>query len=111
MEKKRSISDGVSSHERSWYKIIEEKVQQQSNITYDLEKKYEHNSPQSLEQLYYRTIFEKYYPNQEINIPYYWMPKYIEASDSSARSLDIYKETEPLLNSEGTEPLLNSEGQ
>ena len=60
--RKEAFSDGVSSQKRSWYKIIEEKVQQQTNITYDLEKNYEHNSPQTLEQLYYRTIFEKYYP-------------------------------------------------
>ena len=88
--RKEAFSDGVSSQKRSWYKIIEEKVQQQTNITYDLEKNYDHNSPQTLEQLYYRTIFEKYYPNQGLNIPYYWMPKYIDATDSSARSLDIY---------------------
>jgi hypothetical protein len=27
-------------------------------------------------------------------LPYFWMPKYVNASDSSARTLDIYKKQE-----------------
>ena len=88
--RKEAFSDGVSSQDRSWYKIIEENVLKQTNIIYDLEKKYNYNSPETLEQLYYRTIFESYYPEQGKIIPYFWMPKYINASDSSARTLDIY---------------------
>jgi len=89
--RKEAFSDGVSSQDRSWYTIIEENVLKQSEITYDLDKKYIHNSPETLEQLYYRTIFENYYPDQGEIIPYFWMPKYINATDSSARTLDIYK--------------------
>ena len=89
--RKEAFSDGVSSKERSWYKIIEEKVALQTNIKYNLDTVYEHNSPETLEQLYYRTIFDNYYPGQAKLIPYFWMPKYIDASDCSARSLDIYK--------------------
>ena len=44
------------------------------------------------EQYYYRDIFESYYPNLENIIPYFWMPKYVNATDASARTLDIYKE-------------------
>lgn len=88
---KEAFSDGVSSQKRSWYKIIEERVGQQREITYDINKIYQHNSPQTLEQLYYRTIFEQYYPNMGEHIPYFWMPKYTDASDCSARSLTIYK--------------------
>jgi asparagine synthase (glutamine-hydrolysing) len=43
-----------------------------------------------MEQLYYRTIFDNLYPGQDHLIPYFWMPKYVDATDSSARSLDIY---------------------
>jgi hypothetical protein len=32
-----------------------------------------------------------FYPNTAESIPYYWMPKYIDATDSSARTLDLYK--------------------
>ena len=88
--RKEAFSDGVSSQKRSWYKIIEEKVAKQTDIVYDLNTIYIHNPPQTLEQLYYRAIFEQYYPHQGHLIPYFWMPKYIDATDSSARTLDIY---------------------
>jgi asparagine synthase (glutamine-hydrolysing) len=88
--KKEAFSDGVSSKDRSWYQIIDELVAKQTKVTYDLDKVYLHNSPETMEQLYYRTIFEQLYPNQEHLIPYFWMPKYVLATDSSARSLDIY---------------------
>ena len=91
--KKEAFSDGVSSQKTPWYKVIENMVTNQSDIKYDLNVEYEHNSPQSLEQLYYRTIFEQNYPNQAHLIPYFWMPKYVNAIDSSARSLDIYNDT------------------
>ena len=32
----------------------------------------------------------KHYKNLGYIIPYFWMPKYVGASDSSARTLDIY---------------------
>jgi asparagine synthase (glutamine-hydrolysing) len=89
--RKEAFSDGVSSQKRSWHKIIEEKVAKQTEITYDINTTYDHNPPQTLEQLYYRTIFEQYYPNQGQLIPYFWMPKYTNAEDCSARSLDLYK--------------------
>ena len=88
--KKEAFSDGVSRHDRSWYKIIEEFVETQTEIEFNIGIEYKHNSPQTLEQLYYRTIFETFYPNLSYIIPYYWMPKYINATDSSARSLEIY---------------------
>jgi asparagine synthase (glutamine-hydrolysing) len=88
--KKEAFSDGVSSKERSWYQIIDELVSKQTKVKYDLDKVFMHNSPETMEQLYYRTIFEQLYPDQEHLIPYFWMPKYVDATDSSARSLDIY---------------------
>ena len=48
------------------------------------------NPPKTLEQLFYRIIFEKYFPNKGNTIPYFWMPKFTNAQDASARSLDIY---------------------
>ena len=92
--KKEAFSDGVSSLKRSWYTIIEEKVQNQTLVKYDMSVQYNYNSPQTLEQLYYRTIFEQFYPNMGYLIPYFWMPKYIDALDSSARTLDIYNKSD-----------------
>jgi asparagine synthase (glutamine-hydrolysing) len=90
--RKEAFSDGVSSLNRSWYQIIEERVSNQTIIKYDMNIQYDHNSPQTLEQLYYRTIYENYYPNLGYLIPYFWMPKYIDATDSSARTLDVYND-------------------
>jgi asparagine synthase (glutamine-hydrolysing) len=52
-----------------------------------------HLTPRTIEECYYRKIFEKHYAGCGKIVPYFWMPKYIDATDSSARSLDIYKET------------------
>ena len=100
--RKEAFSDGVSSLKRSWYQIIEEKVKKQTSIEYNLNVQYNHNPPQTLEQLYYRTIFENYYPNLGYIIPYYWMPKYVNATDSSARTLDIYNSSNNSYNTIST---------
>ena len=59
------------------------------NVQYD---KYLHLPPKTLEQYYYRSIFEKNYKNVSNIIPYFWMPKYINANDPSARTLKVYTE-------------------
>ena len=82
---KEAFSDGVSGKRRSWYEIIQERV-----TTNDSDRSYTHIIPQTPEQKYYRNIFDKAYPTCEKVIPYYWMPKYVEATDASARTLQIY---------------------
>jgi asparagine synthase (glutamine-hydrolysing) len=47
--------------------------------------------PQTAEQYYYRKIFESHYSGMGKILPYFWMPKYVDAKDASARTLDIYK--------------------
>jgi asparagine synthase (glutamine-hydrolysing) len=42
------------------------------------------------EKYYYKQIFLDFFPNCETIVPYYWMPKYTDATDPSARTLDIY---------------------
>lgn len=96
--KKEAFSDGVSSLRRSWFTIIDEKVENALStqaITTDwksLLKEYqtEHNPPKTKEQLYYRALFDIYYPNCGGIIPYYWMPRYVNATDASARTLTCY---------------------
>ena len=87
---KEAFSDGVSRQTRSWYEIIQENM---DNYSYDLNdcENYSINVPQTLEQLHYRKIFEKSYPNCDSLIPYFWMPRFVDATDSSARTLNIYK--------------------
>ena len=94
---KEAFSDGVSKQTRSWYEIIQENM---ANYSYDLNdcEKYSINVPQTLEQLHYRKIFENLYPNCDTLIPYFWMPRFVDATDSSARTLNIYKNKISKLN-------------
>jgi asparagine synthase (glutamine-hydrolysing) len=86
---KEAFSDGVSKTTRSLYQIIQEHV---SKIYISKNKEYSHLPPETLEQEYYREIFESKYNNLEKIVPYFWMPRFIDgATDASARTLDIYK--------------------
>lgn len=80
--KKEAFSDGVSNKGRSLFQIIQEYINKNFN-----------NNNLSLidaEKEYYKNIFLKLYPKSSNIIPYYWMPKYIEAKDPSARTLNVY---------------------
>jgi asparagine synthase (glutamine-hydrolysing) len=57
-----------------------------------LENIHFYNPPITKEQKHYRKIFDGYYPGCDHLIPYFWMPKYTNASDPSARTLDVYNE-------------------
>ena len=89
-EPKEAFSDGVSGEGGSWFEIIKEKV---AEMKLEVDPKWTHNIPTTKEQIYYRKIYEEKYPHTEKCIPYFWMPKYVEADDCSARTLDIYKRT------------------
>jgi asparagine synthase (glutamine-hydrolysing) len=106
MRKKEAFSDGVSGHERSLYQVLQEYCGSKFTLdsktkTYeDLCKKHplmtnvRTNYPKTAEQFYYRLIFETCYPGQGKVVPYFWMPKYVDATDASARTLDIYNADE-----------------
>jgi len=86
---KEAFSDGVSDCSRSLYQIIQEHVEKNpiDEVVYKV------NPPKTKEQLYYRSIFEKYYSGRGDIVPYMWMPRFVEgATDASARTLEIYKE-------------------
>tara|TARA_A100001015_G_C14928738_1_gene687582 strand:- start:86 stop:1396 length:1311 start_codon:yes stop_codon:yes gene_type:complete len=90
--RKEAFSDGVSSHKKSWYEIIQEHLESEDKRT---TKKYHHNPPKTKEQLYYREIFDFIFPTPcDRLIPYFWMPKYVEGvNDASARTLGIYNKS------------------
>jgi asparagine synthase (glutamine-hydrolysing) len=67
-------------------KDYEEKVRSQPTMRFVYT-----NIPKTSEQYYYRFIFETFYPGMGNIIPYFWMPKYVKATDASARTLSIYK--------------------
>ena len=83
--KKEAFSDGVSGNERSWYQVINEML---SNVNIpDLNYNKAYLRPKTKEQLYYRYLFETNYPGRENVIPYFWMPKWSNTDDPSARTL------------------------
>ena len=100
---KEAFSDGVSSLNRSWYEIIDEKIKSlmlyDENINKELNNiriTYNNfdlspNIPCTDEQLYYRYLFNQKYSMTDNLIPYFWMPKYVSSNDASARTLNIYK--------------------
>jgi len=110
--RKEAFSDGVSKTTRSLYEIIQEytsaKFIEEDYVNFSYVKnspdmyekiaKYsvymrevgEHLLPKTAEQFYYRKIFESHFAGMGKIIPYFWMPKYVDAKDASARTLDIY---------------------
>jgi len=96
--KKEAFSDGVSKTSRSLYEIIQQHVEtnqlhmNSSNSARELSP-YTFNPPNTPEQMYYRNVFEQFYPGRDDIVPYMWMPKFITgATDASARTLSIYSE-------------------
>ena len=87
---KEGMSDGVSSQTRGWYQIIQEHADtlytdEQFNT---LRSKYTFNPPMFKEALWFRELFNKYYPKRDHTIPYYWLPKWSgDLVEPSARAL------------------------
>lgn len=73
--RKEGFSDGVSSMEKPWYSIIQEHIKKFNLVN---ENNYTYLKPIDNESLWYRDIFEKYYPSNEKIVPYFWMPKWID---------------------------------
>ena len=87
--KKEAFSDGVSGTENSWHKVVQTFIDSQvSDNEFNTNKsKIVHNQPQLKESYYYRKVFETYYPNKAHIIPHFWMPKWTDCIDPSAREL------------------------
>jgi asparagine synthase (glutamine-hydrolysing) len=96
--KKEAFSDGVSTHKRSWFTILQENINKMyTDEEFKLkQEKYTHNKPPSKEALYYRETFEKQFGTKEEtanNIPYFWLPNSAWVGDikePSARVLSHY---------------------
>ena len=79
---KEAFSDGVSTDKKAWFEIIQDYASSAMNI----------DDKKQAEQAYYDKIFSQYYGSQDTEhiMPYKWMPNFIEATDASARTLDVY---------------------
>ena len=109
---KEAFSDGVSKQNRSLYTIIQEHADnfvqgiikendylknykniEELAIRYPTMKNMnDHLIPTTSEQFMYRYYFEKNYSGLGYILPNFWMPKYTNSNDPSARQLDCYHE-------------------
>ena len=97
---KEAFSDGVSSLKKSWFSIIQDNIEKnhefKENIIQTIfdykENNISNNIPNTNEKAYYRYLFNKHYIGCDHLISYYWMPKYVDANDASARTLHCYNE-------------------
>ena len=91
---KEAFSDGVSNQKRSLFIILQEFISTKFKLEnfYDLDKSLIDKFPANIEteKLYYKSIFDSYYPNCDNIVPYFWMPRYTNAIDPSARTLPLY---------------------
>jgi asparagine synthase (glutamine-hydrolysing) len=85
--KKEAFSDGVSSCSRSLYVILQEQIAEYLNKD---ENTICYLPSIETEKYYYKKIFSEKFPNCEHILPYFWMPKYTNAIDPSARTLHFY---------------------
>tara|TARA_B110000211_G_C14076927_1_gene552530 strand:- start:874 stop:2475 length:1602 start_codon:yes stop_codon:yes gene_type:complete len=94
---KEGMSDGVSGKKRAWFQVIQAHVDgilSDDEFTHQ-QASYEHAPPNIKESLYYRQIFDTYYPGRAQLMPYYWLPKWSgDVLEPSARVLNCYSNTD-----------------
>jgi len=92
--RKCAFSDGVSNAKKSWHTIIQNFV---DDIISDEEfenesAKISHCQPVLKESYYYRKVYQQFFGKHDNLIPHFWMPKWTDIIDPSARELDGYSE-------------------
>jgi len=93
---KEAFSDGVSAVKRSWYKIVLDYFDSKyTDIDLEKASKFMINIPYTKESLHYRLKFNEKYSNFQANvIPKFWLPKWGNVKEPSARVLDVYKSSD-----------------
>ncbi|XP_049332402.1 asparagine synthetase [glutamine-hydrolyzing]-like [Astyanax mexicanus] len=91
--RKEAFSDGMTSTKKSWYSFLQENIESKINDSQlqKAKKQFPYNPPTTKEGLFIRQLFEKHYPGCCEWTTHYWMPRWIKATDPSARTLSIYK--------------------
>ena len=89
---KEAFSDGVSTDKKAWYETIQDYAANIMNI----------EDKKLAEQSYYDKIFSQYYGSQDTEhiMPYKWMPNFIDATDASARTLELYNKINNTITNE-----------
>jgi len=73
---KEAFSDAVSSKDTNWYHSVAMEAEKMISNEELENNTFEINKPESKEALYYRKIFDSYYPNRDNVITHYWMPRF-----------------------------------
>lgn len=103
--RKEAFSDGISRAEKSWFAMAaaqgEAVVGSDSDSDFDsgspgwkaAAAAYEVNPPPTAEAFWYRTLFHQNYPiaASASVAPTMWMPRFVAATDPSARTLSLYQ--------------------
>lgn len=89
--RKEAFSDGCGHDWISSVKSFCEKQISDEEFSTRREK-FSYLTPRTKEEFYYRTIFESHFPGREKILPEFWMPKWSNTTDPSARTLEIYDE-------------------
>ena len=88
---KEALSDGVNTKETNWFRLLQQKLETEITDENLLNSKYIFNKPRTKEALYYRRIFDEFYPNRDNVIEHYWLPKWNgDIIDPSATVLKCY---------------------
>jgi asparagine synthase (glutamine-hydrolysing) len=86
--RKEAFSDGISRAERSWFEMAKEEGEKRATLNAN---KYTINPPKTAEAFWYRELFHEHYPQiAAIVAPAMWMPRFVAATDPSARTLSLY---------------------
>ena len=74
---------------KGWFEVIKDYLDEKYPEYYDKLQL----EDSTIEKWYYYKKFQEYGYSENI-IPYYWMPKYVNAKDASARTLNVYNEVQ-----------------
>jgi len=86
--RKEAFSDGVSGTTRSLFQILQDHAATLPTADALVTPGGGGGGllPTTAEQRWYRALFDSFYPDAAEVVPYFWMPKYVDAVDASART-------------------------
>jgi asparagine synthase (glutamine-hydrolysing) len=88
--RKEAFSDGISRAENSWFEMARAEGERRASMS---SATYEVNPPRTGEARWYRELFHEHYPlvAAAAVAPAMWMPRFVTATDPSARTLNLYR--------------------
>lgn len=85
---KEAFSDACNTKEINWFRLLQSRLDKEISDEELINSPFEFNKPQIKEALYYRRIFNEYYPNRDNVITHYWLPTWnVDIKDPSAEIL------------------------